>query len=93
MGAYGTPVVPQGTTVVQAPTQQAQPMAVNMSAAAPAQPAPQPVSAPAPVEPVPVAPPAVESQPAPQALEGEGTFWNKPAAEEDTGSVGDEFMS
>ena len=93
MGAYGTPVVPQGTTVVQAPTQQAQPMAVNMSAAAPAQPGPQPVSAPAPVEPVPVAPPAVESQPAPQALEGEGTFWNKPAAEEDTGSVGDEFMS
>ena len=95
VGAYAVPVVPQGTTVVQAPTQQAQPMAMNMSAAAaaPAQPAPQPVAAPAPVEPTPVAPPAVESQPAPQALEGEGTFWNKPATEEGAGNVGDEFMS
>jgi len=96
MGAYGTPVVPQGTTVVQAPTQHAQPMAMNMSAQAtpaPVQPTPQPAAAPAPVETTPVAPPSTQSQPAPQALEGEGTFWQKPAAEESTGSVGDEFMS
>lgn len=96
MGAYGTPVVPQGTTVVQAPTQQAQPMAMNMSAQAaptPVQPTPQPMASPTPADPVPVAPPTTESQPAPQALEGEGTFWNKPAAEEGAGSVGDEFMS
>lgn len=95
VGAYAVPVVPQGTTVVQAPTQQTQPMAMNMSmaAAAPAQPAPQPMTNPAPADPAPVAPPTVESQPAPQALEGEGTFWNKPATEEGTGNVGDEFMS
>jgi len=98
VGAYAVPVIPQGTTVVQAPVQQPQPMAMNMSAqAAPVQvqPTPQPVAAPAP-EPAqtsPAAPPTAESQPAPQALEGEGTFWQKPATEEGTGSVGDEFMS
>jgi len=82
--------------VVQAPTQQAQPMAMNMSAQAaptPVQPTPQPMASPAPADPVPVVPPTTESQPAPQALEGGGTFWNKPAAEEGAGSVGDEFMS
>ena len=96
VGAYAVPVVPQGTTVVQAPVQQPQPTAMNMStqpAADPVQPTAQPVAAPAPVEPTPVAPPSTQSQPAPQALEGEGTFWQKPAAEEGTGSVGDEFMS
>ena len=98
VGAYAVPVIPQGTTVVQAPVQQPQPMAMNMSAQpAPVQvqPTPQPVAAPAP-EPAqtsPAAPPTAESQPAPQALEGEGTFWQKPATEEGTGSVGDEFMS
>ena len=96
VGAYAVPVVPQGTTVVQAPVQQPQPTAMNMStqpAAAPVQPTAQPVAAPAPVETTPAAPPSTQSQPAPQALEGEGTFWQKPAAEEGTGSVGDEFMS
>ena len=96
VGAYAVPVIPQGTTVVQAPVQQPQPMAVNMSAqaaSAPVQPTAQPVAAPAPVETTPVAPPSTQSQPAPQALEGEGTFWQKAAAEEGTGSVGDEFMS
>lgn len=96
VGAYAVPVIPQGTTVVQAPVQQPQPAAMNMSAQpapVPVQPTPQPVAAPAPVETTPVAPPATQSQPAPQALEGEGTFWQKPATEEGTGSVGDEFMS
>ena len=96
VGAYAVPVIPQGTTVVQAPVQQPQPAAMNMSAQpapVPVQPTPQPVAAPAPVETTPAAPPSTQSQPAPQALEGEGTFWQKPAAEEGTGSVGDEFMS
>ena len=98
VGAYAVPVVPQGTTVVQAPVQQPQPqpMAMNMSAQAapaPVQPTPQPMASPAPADPVPVAPPATESQPAPQALEGEGTFWNKNDSEEAAGNVGDEFMS
>jgi len=96
VGAYAVPVVPQGTTVVQAPVQQPQPVAMNMSAQAapvPVQPTPQPAASPAPVETTPVAPPTTQSQPAPQALEGEGTFWQKPATEESTGSVGDEFMS
>ena len=96
VGAYAVPVVPQGTTVVQAPVQQPQPVAMNMSAqaaSAPIQPASQPVVGSAPVETTPVAPPTTQSQPAPQALEGEGTFWQKPATEESTGSVGDEFMS
>ena len=98
VGAYAVPVVPQGTTVVQAPVQQPQPTAMNMStqpAAAPVQPTAQPVAAPAPepAQTTPAAPPTAQSQPAPQALEGEGTFWQKPATEEGTGSVGDEFMS
>ena len=98
VGAYAVPVVPQGTTVVQAPIQQPQPqpMAMNMSAQAapaPVQPAPQPMASPAPADPVPVAPPTTESQPAPQALEGEGTFWNKNDNEEAAKNVGDEFMS
>lgn len=98
VGAYAVPVVPQGTTVVQAPVQQPQPqpMAMNMSAQAapaPVQPTPQPMASPAPADPVPVAPPATGSQPAPQALEGEGTFWNQNDSEEAAGNVGDEFMS
>ena len=98
VGAYAVPVVPQGTTVVQAPVQQPQPAAMNMSAQpapAPVQPTPKPVASPAP-EPAgtsPAAPPTAQSQPAPQALEGQGTFWQKPATEEGTGGVGDEFMS
>ena len=95
VGAYAVPVVPQGTTVVQAPTQQPQPMAMNMSAAAaaPVQPSPQPMPNPAPAVPVPVAPPKVGSQPAAEALEGQGTFWNKNDSEEGDANVGAEFMS
>jgi hypothetical protein len=51
------------------------------------------MASPAPADPTPVAPPATESQPAPQALEGEGTFWNKNDSEEPAGNVGDEFMA
>ena len=95
VGAYAVPVIPQGTTVVQAPVQQPQPMAVNMSAqaaSAPIQPTAQPVAAPARGNHTRRSSFHAES-PAPQALEGEGTFWQKAAAEEGTGSVGDEFMS
>jgi hypothetical protein len=51
------------------------------------------MTSPAPADPAPVAPPATESQPAPQALEGEGTFWNKNDSEEGDENVGAEFMS
>ena len=94
MGAYAVPVVPQGTTVVQAPVQQMQPAGMNMSApvaaSPPVQPTPQPT---APVEPTAVPAPATESQPATEALEDQGTFWQKPPAEDQPNNVGDEFMS